>query len=62
MAFSGVRMTELAIMKKKDIVDSGEKITVNTTITKGKKPRTRKTILKTRYGPCSPVRAMREWF
>ncbi|KAA6372477.1 MAG: hypothetical protein EZS28_031997 [Streblomastix strix] len=61
VAFSGARMTELAAIQRKDVIDSGEEITVNTTIRKGKKPRTRKITLRTRDGPCCPVKAMREW-
>ncbi|KAA6387464.1 MAG: hypothetical protein EZS28_017012 [Streblomastix strix] len=54
-------MTKLAAIYRKDIVDTGEEITVNTTIKKDKKPRTRKVILRTRDGPCYLVRAIREW-
>ncbi|KAA6389057.1 MAG: hypothetical protein EZS28_015413 [Streblomastix strix] len=58
--FSGARMTELAAIQMKDIVDSGEKITVKTTIKKGEKQRTMKIILKTRFGPCCPIIAKSE--
>ncbi|KAA6377047.1 MAG: hypothetical protein EZS28_027428 [Streblomastix strix] len=43
------------------LIDSGEEITINTTINQGKKSRIRKIILRTRFGPCYPVRAMMEW-
>ncbi|KAA6372602.1 MAG: hypothetical protein EZS28_031873 [Streblomastix strix] len=48
VAISGARMMELAVIQRKDIEDSGEKITIKTTIKMGEKPRTRKIILKTR--------------
>ncbi|KAA6373797.1 MAG: hypothetical protein EZS28_030676 [Streblomastix strix] len=51
VAFSGARMTELAAIQRKDVIDSGEEITFSTIIRKGKKPRTRKIILRTRDGP-----------
>ncbi|KAA6369876.1 MAG: hypothetical protein EZS28_034598, partial [Streblomastix strix] len=37
VAFSGVRITELASIQKKNIVDSREQIRINSTIKKGKK-------------------------
>ncbi|KAA6371227.1 MAG: hypothetical protein EZS28_033245 [Streblomastix strix] len=60
VAFSVARMIELAAIYWRDIVDSGEEITVYTTINKCKKPRTRMVILRTREGPCRSMGAMRE--
>ncbi|KAA6359720.1 MAG: hypothetical protein EZS28_044753 [Streblomastix strix] len=61
VVISGARMNELAPIQRNNIVDSGQEITVNTIIKKGKKRGTRTIILRTRDGPCCPVRAIREW-
>ncbi|KAA6379247.1 MAG: hypothetical protein EZS28_025226, partial [Streblomastix strix] len=47
--------------KGKILQSQEKKITFYTTIKKGKIPRTKKNILRTRDGPCCPMGAMREW-
>ncbi|KAA6376614.1 MAG: hypothetical protein EZS28_027859 [Streblomastix strix] len=61
VAISGARMMELAVIQRKDIEDSEQKITVKKTIKQGKKPRTRKFILRTRDRPRCSVNAISEW-
>ncbi|KAA6384391.1 MAG: hypothetical protein EZS28_020079 [Streblomastix strix] len=61
VAFSGATMTKLAAIQKKDIVDSGERIKINTTVEKSLKPRTRRITLQTKDGLCIHITAIREW-